>query len=134
MPIHYRIDRKHDVIFVVGEGDLALADVAAYCRGVVEEPDYRPGLNELVDFRGVTYESVSSADLRKLREVNRALSDKVGSSRLAYVVSDDLGFGLGRMFMALSDDSKIEHRVFRELAEARKWLGLPYEEPAESQP
>ena len=44
------------------------------------------------------------------------------------VAPGDLGFGLARMFEALSDPSEPEVRVFRDLSEARTWLGT---DPAE---
>jgi len=134
MPIRYRIDRERGVVFVAGEGAVDFADLEAYCRGVVEDPDYRPGLHELADFRKVDDWSVPTEDLHKLRDVNQDVADKVGSSRLAYVMPNDFGFGIGRMFMAISGESKVEHRVFRDMAEARAWLGLPSEEAGDGQP
>jgi hypothetical protein len=125
MPIHYRIDSERGVVLAAGEGHITVADLEAYCREIVDDSDYRPGFDELFDFRRAQPWQVPTSDLRKLREVNRQLSGKVGNSRLAYVVGSDFGFGLGRIFMALSDDSKIEHRVFREMTDAREWLGLP---------
>jgi len=134
MPIRYRIDRERGVVFVVGEGEVGFADLEAYCRGVVEDPDYRPGFHELVDFRKANHWSVPGEELRKLRDVNLEVSAKVGRSRLAYVITNDLAYGIGRMFMAISDESKIEHRVFRDMVEAREWLGLAPEETDDGEP
>jgi hypothetical protein len=58
-----------------------------------------------------------------IREVARSTSYAEGSRR-AFVASSDVQFGLSRMFQILSDESPAEVRVFRDLAEARRWLGL----------
>jgi hypothetical protein len=128
MPIRYRIDRELGVVFSEAVGQIGYPDVEAYCLSVVNDPDYRPGLNELCDLSGADAVSdIDSSDLRKLRDLNLSLSDRVGHSRLAYVLPTDVGFGMGRIFMAFSETSKIEHRVFRTLRDARAWLGLSTE-------
>ncbi len=128
MPVHYHIDRDLETVFVRAEGEVTFADLERYCRGVVADPDYRPGLNELTDFRGATGD-LSTPELYKLRDINRELSDRVGDSRLAYVVDCDFGYGLGRMFMVFSEASKVSHQVFRSVDAARSWLGLPASDP-----
>ena len=44
--------------------------------------------------------------------------------RVAIVADGDAAFGLTRMFQALRSDSSTELTVFRDVAEARSWLGL----------
>jgi hypothetical protein len=43
------------------------------------------------------------------------------------VADGDAVFGLSRLFQALRSESETELRVFRDLGEARAWLGLPAE-------
>ncbi len=125
MPVGYRIDSEAGVVFVRGEGAITCADLERYCVGVVRDPAYRAGMHELADFRGARDGGLTPGDLYKLRDLNKSLADQLAPSRLAYVVDSDLGFGLARMFGALSEESPVDHAVFRELKEARAWLGLP---------
>lgn len=125
MPISYRIDRERRVVFVRGEGEVTIEDLKGYSAGVVNDPAYEAGMDELVDFRGAAgAEKLTTEQILEVRALNRELSDAVGASKLAFVVDSDLAFGLARIFMAYSEDSKITHEVFRDLAEARAWLGL----------
>jgi len=43
------------------------------------------------------------------------------------VASNDVAYGLSRMYQAFRSESPLELRVFREMDEAREWLGLPPE-------
>ncbi len=39
-------------------------------------------------------------------------------------VSKDVIYGMARMFQILTDDRPATSEVFKDMAEARKWLGL----------
>ena len=122
MPIRYRIDVEAGLVFVRGEGEIVLPDLEAYSAGVVRDPLYRAGMHELVDFRGVSPRGLTTQDLEKFRDVNRSLADRLAPARLALLVDTEVGYGLGRMFAALSEDSKIETRVFRDEDDALAWV------------
>ncbi len=53
-----------------------------------------------------------------------------GVARAAIVVKDDLGFGLGRMLSVLAEleEAQPSFRVFRDIGQARAWLGLDRDE------
>jgi tetrahydromethanopterin S-methyltransferase subunit E len=45
-------------------------------------------------------------------------------SRVAMVATTDVHYGLSRMYQAFRSDSPLDLRVFRDMREARTWLGL----------
>lgn len=103
-----------------GTDEEALLD---YARRIAGDPDVPAARDELVDLRAIDASRVSSAGLRRLAGVFEKA--EVGEpGRIAIVAATDLGFGLSRMYQAFRSDSMSEIRVFRELEEAWRWLGL----------
>ena len=52
-------------------------------------------------------------------------ADRIDATRVAVVVSDDVGFGMGRMaqMTAEANNPAIAMRIFRTYDEAEQWLG-----------
>ena len=44
--------------------------------------------------------------------------------KIAFVASSDAAFGMARMYQAFRAGSQASFHVFREMSEAREWLGL----------
>ncbi len=90
----------------------------------------------LHDFRGAKTD-FDSKQMQALagfvRSVRPQLTTEVREQRrLALIVSDDLSFGLGRMYGSLTDDEPgdlARARAFRSFDEASEWLGLPADYP-----
>ncbi len=47
--------------------------------------------------------------------------------RVAILTSSDLGFGMMRMLVLMRERPELVLNVFRDLEEAKAWLGLPAE-------
>ncbi len=45
-------------------------------------------------------------------------------SRRAIVADKDITFGMARMYEVFREDAPEEIKLFRDIAEARRWLGL----------
>lgn len=84
-------------------------------------------LDELLDMTAVTDYRVSYQQLVALAEDTREkdLANGNPPKRVAYVVGNDIGFGSGRVYQAVSEGSSEDFRVFRSLAAAAEWLGVP---------
>ncbi|HXA14507.1 MAG TPA: hypothetical protein VNW23_05215 [Opitutaceae bacterium] len=122
MPADFHIDTQHGVVYAKATGVFSHAEVLAYRARLLSHPDFRPGLNELADYREVAKMALSSAEVEELAR------DTIYSahSKRAFVVASDLQFGLSRMFGAyrkIAGDQEI--MVFRTMAEALSWLPLP---------
>jgi hypothetical protein len=53
MPITYRIDQEHDVVWTTATGVLTDADLLAHKSRLINDADFKPGLRELSDVRAV---------------------------------------------------------------------------------
>lgn len=122
--INCEIDKNANLVFTTIKGEVTANEVLAALTGLLDSPEYRPGLNGLVDLR----ESDMDPDAKEIRKIAALLinnKERIGESRSAIVVSEDLAYGLARMFEAYADESSIETRIFRDMEAARSWLDRP---------
>jgi hypothetical protein len=104
-----------------GWGNLSGADVAAHYRAIAADPVFDPTFDQLADLREVADFTISSPQVRE----DALLAVFAPSARRAFVASSDLAFGLARMYGLHAESAQQNIQVFRELAEAERWLGLP---------
>ena len=120
MPVDYRIDEAEGVAYMRAWGALTLADVVAARDRMIADPDFSPGMKQLVDAREVQEVKITAAEARR-----SASSAAFGSgARRAFVATSDELFGLFRMYGGHTERLGAELHVFREMEEACEWLGL----------
>lgn len=131
MPAEHVIDAEAGVVYSRAWGVLTDDDLLDHQRRVRDDPDFRPGLNQLFDFYDVSEVAVTPAGIRTLAERNpfgdgarRAFTVRPGALAM---------FGLLRMFELLTSEHPDELRVqFDDVRMARQWLGLANEGEAAS--
>ncbi len=99
--------------------------VAESLEAILATPGFRHK-DQLVDYTDVTSYRVTLDGLRRLPGRLQAHIEQHGprDQRNAYVVPEDIEYGMGRVFLARIDaDERSE--LFRTIAEASAWLGLP---------
>jgi hypothetical protein len=128
MTVRIHFDDLSRTLFVTADGTVTDEEVRDFARRAVQSPEFPPGGRELIDLRGIERLAVSTDVLREMAQAFRAADTPQSETRIAIVASTDVAYGLSRMYQAFRDDSAVELEVFRDLAEARTWLGLP---PAE---
>lgn len=121
MPITLHID--HDKRRIVGEatGTLAERDLFAYQEEVGEFSDY----DEIFDGTAVDrLQDIGSASLKRLAG-RAAATDVAKRAKLAIVATEDVHYGLGRMYGAFREyapHASRELAIFHSRAEAERWL------------
>lgn len=124
MPISYRIDVEHCLILTTASGTLTDDDIVQHKARIVQDPDFRPGMKELSDIRGVDQLNVTPAGIMEMVNQDAKDSTTVGSHQLALVVSKEVAFGMARMYQSLTKPNIETVGVFRDIDEARVWLQL----------
>jgi len=115
----YNIDKKRRLVLSSGYGVLTKADLLGHMDQLSKDPDFDPDFSQVLDFRQITALEIGPEDVRQLAQRN-IFSPR---SRRAFVVKDDLQFGLARMFeihRELKGETGI--RVFRTFDEAMDWI------------
>lgn len=87
-----------------------------------------PGMRVLVDSRKVV-PADSIEVVRHLAAVSRTTAADLECGALALVVSLDVGYGMARMYMALTEAGHPNTQVFRDYDEAVSWLKSQPEAP-----
>lgn len=119
MPAFYTIDKERGLVLSSGSGILTREDIWGHMNRLSTDPDFDPNFCQLLDFTNLTALEVGPDDVREFaqRDIFSA------HSRRAFVVKDDLHFGLARMFgihRELRGETGI--RVFRNFDEAMEWV------------
>jgi hypothetical protein len=126
--VRERFDAEHNVLFVIVDGDVQDEDLLKYAQRSAGNPAMPPEHDVLVDMSATrSLGAVQAETLRRVADLFTRTDAAPEQSRVALVSPHDVGYGLSRMYQAFRSDSPIEVRVFREMREARAWLGLPAE-------
>ena len=120
MPITHKIDVGRRIVLTRAFGIVTDSELFQYHTNLPSAPDFDPSFNLLSDFTEVTKWDVQSSTVHRIASI-----PLFGDSSLrAIVAGSDVIFGHVRMFLTLRDIDPNNLRVFRDLNEARKWLGL----------
>jgi hypothetical protein len=124
MPVEHRYDAALRTLFVTFTGEVSETELLDTARKLSADPSIPPGRRELVDLSRIENSDVTSAALRRVAHIYSETDKQPEDSQVAIVAPGDLYYGLSRMYEAFRRSSPVEIRVFRELAEARSWLGI----------
>ena len=123
MPITFRIDKESGVVCTTIDGYVSTDEIIEGLRNIMNHPDFRPGLNGIADLRNSDLNTFS-ADVKRIAELLVEYRDKTGPSRTAVLVSNDVTFGMTRVFQVFAEQSSVETAIFRDMEEAVQWLGV----------
>jgi len=119
VPAFYTIDRERELVLSSGSGILTQEDVSNHMERLSTDPDFDPNFSQVLDFTNVTAVEIRPDDIRRLAERNIFSSH----SRRAFVVKDDLHFGLARMYEIYRElHGEMGIRVFRNFDDAMNWI------------
>ena len=122
MPVSHKIDVVKGVVFTTWSGDVTLEEARSHLQQLRNHADFLPSMSQLSDAREVT-STVSAEGIREL-----ASTTPFGEgSRRAIVVSSDVVFGVSRMYELRQLEGGADVKLFRDIGEARAWLGLKEE-------
>jgi hypothetical protein len=124
MPIEHRYDPALRTLFIELSGEVSETELVDAARKLASDPAIPAGHRELVNLSGVHNTDVTAATLRRVAHIYSEADQRPEDSRVAIVAPGDLFYGLSRMYEAFRESSALEIRVFRDLPEARTWLGL----------
>lgn len=119
MGVSWRI--ADDIVLLESSEDATFPEWRAAVDAFVAHPDYRPGMGVVHDWRPLR-RVPPTAEIEARAKYARENASSFGLARWALVVSGLASYGMGRMAEALTDDSPVHLRVFRDLDEAKSWV------------
>lgn len=127
MPVTFEV-RSDGILEIVRSGALGRAEEDASLALRHSDDRIVPGMRVLVDSRKVVPADSLEA-VQHLAAVARATAADLDCGALALVVSSDVGYGMARMYMALTEARHPNTQVFRDYDEAVAWLKSQPEAP-----
>jgi hypothetical protein len=115
----YEIDKQRRLVMSSGTGILTKKEIEGHMDRLSSDPDFDPEFSQVIDFTQFDLTKVEPEEVRQLAQ--REIFSP--HSRRAFVVKDDLQYGLARMFeihRELNGEKGI--RVFRSREEALEWV------------
>ena len=81
---------------------------------------------QLIDFTATEHLEVSLEEIRDFAAVDMTAASQSQSQSQSHIIavagSDDLTFGISRMWQAFASDSNIRSGVFRSVPDAERWI------------
>lgn len=115
MPAFYKIDKERRLVMSSGTGVFNKEEAFSHQNRLLADPDFDSSYSQLIDFTHIAKIDLTAADIRQLA-VRNIFSPE---SRRAFLVPNDLAFGLGRMYEILREaEGERGIRIFRNLEDA----------------
>ena len=123
MPHVAKLDRQLGVIAVEYRGEFDCREIARAFDELVAPRGFQRGLKCIADFRRA-HTALTGEEVRQLAAVTQNTDHAWGQAKWALIASDDLIYGLSRMYSALTSDHEVRTHVFRTVEAANDWLEL----------
>lgn len=121
MPVTYEIDTAHGLITTRCVGDVTLGQVIEHFRELERDPKCPSRLAVMLNLTECS-SIPESNQLKPVSESIGALREKVQFDACAIIVSNEIMFGMSRMFLAFADEYFRVAQVFRNADKAKEWL------------
>ena len=120
MGIRFTIDGEAELVHVVADGDIEATTIMSFLKELLADAKFQLGFDMVFDAQEarVIFSGEEAFGLALQRRQGRV-------GKLAIVATK--AYGASRMFAGWVGDND-RTRVFRDMASAREWLGLPPEE------
>ena len=127
MSVSYTYEEDTHYLYTKFYGVLTDADLQGHAQAVVDDPLIKGEIKEIVDLRDVESVEATTDSISEIINIDKLHIDKLSEQKTAIVAPRELLFGLSKIYEVLYElaDAPARVKVFREINEARKWLGLP---------
>lgn len=124
MPVKYVINHSEGVVYTTAYGKLTDEDLVDFKLALQNDPEFIPGMKELSDLRSVEQFEVTSIGVRKFVLMDKINAEKSKEHILAIIAPEDSVYGTARMYQMMTEENNPNINIFRNIDEARKWLGI----------
>ncbi len=124
MPVRLRYDGEKEILCVAVKNPFTLEEFEAAVKDIVESDQFPPDIGALWDLRELDFNDIDRSFEEDLINIQMKFPER-GQARLALITPEGLGFGMTRMYEALSDDLPQRIRAFKSYTEAEDWLLQP---------
>lgn len=120
MPCAYIIDLARSLVLSRGWDVVTDRELLAHVHTLTADPRFVRNFRQLADLRDVTDVQITPSCIKEMVRLN----PYGAGARRAVVVTNDVVFGMARMYQILSDESPDELQIFRKMDDALQWLWI----------
>ncbi len=124
MPIEFRYDRKKEILCVAVKNPFTFEEFEEAVKDIINSDQFPPDIRALWDLRELDFNDIDRSFEERLINIQKKYPER-GQARLALITPDGLGFGMTRMYEALSNDLPRRIRAFKTYTKAEDWLLQP---------
>lgn len=118
-------NQSPEYVYIQTDGAASVDGFDELLTEIVNSPNWKTGTKQLIDHRKLKAQKLTSADLNRIKDIVIKNSEKLGNGNCAFVIKDDLGFGLIRMYELLGgDEIHQEIAIFYNIDDAVEWLRI----------
>lgn len=119
------VDKEKKLAIIKSSGTAIVGEITLYQKKLVEHPDWKPGINILVDHTDLITTNLTFQEIQAISKSIAAFAKELGDGRLALVVRTMMGYGLARMWQILTSElSNLNIKIFRSLEHAKQWVEI----------
>ncbi len=122
MSLQFEIDVASHLVNVTGVSETSVGEIREAVEAMVEDPRFDREMQVLGDFREMRW-IPSTQEVKDLAKFIGTIQ-KNHHPRTALVVSNELLYGVARIFSLLAKTKGYRARPFKDLSTARAWLEL----------
>jgi hypothetical protein len=125
MTIDISYESEKEFLYIAVKGQCTLEEYKMAMDEITQSEEYPANINAMWDVREQDFSSITSSTVQSLINISKQYPER-GTARAAFIVKDDLAFGMLRMYEITSSmedsDSSQNLMVFRSYSEGEKWL------------
>ena len=123
MALEWEILVDANCVVVTWRGAFDLDEYMTFYEQLAEHPDFQPTISRIYDMRGTRY-GMSPAELSTVSARLQQQEPRHSKRKVAFIVGDDLTFGVLRQFVVSAASLQADYTVVRDPKAAKAWVGL----------
>jgi hypothetical protein len=123
MPVEVSIDKTRGLVSITISGMVGMDAWLARLDSILSLPEYETGMSGLIDIRQADHQTGIEDIARMARYLVRN-HKKIKGARIAVIAGATVSYGLMRMLETQVLGLPFKFRVFYDMDEGRRWLGL----------
>jgi hypothetical protein len=116
-------DQYLNLVDVRLRGVFELQAIKNVLQSIVTHSDWEPGKSIIFDYSDLDFTGFSSEDMRLVSDMVVQYKNSFGSGKWAFIISNDLQFGLMRMWEMITEDRvPMVIALFKNRPAAHDWI------------
>ena len=130
MPIKYKVFQDRKLVYALRIDQITFQDLLLHFKELADDPEYRPPMKKLVEYRNSTLALLSTEESIKATQKKTQLIDAFKDEKCAFITKSGLDFGMTRVHEGhiQLETAGITTNIFHNFEDALAWLEVDLRE------